>query len=204
MPQIYEAIEALDGKCVEVYRGHWEPEAERPSAAVIDELLARLGVEPSKLALLGMSIGGYFAYRAAEHEPRLVAVTATPAFLHPFELFACVEKQEADEAAASDAAHYNYQVLMWKSGTADLSELIRRWDGVAADPRDVQVPFLSVLGKQEGGVWKKQTEEWHASIPSPKKSLVILDAETGADAHCQGNSPLRLAQAVDGWLREVL
>jgi pimeloyl-ACP methyl ester carboxylesterase len=185
---------------------HWEPETERPIAAVIDELLARFGVEPRKLALLGMSLGGYFACRAAAHEPRLAAVIATPALFRPFELFAGVAKQEvaADGTGASDAARNNYQVLMWKAGVADLSELVQRWDGVAADPRNVQVPFLSVLGKQEGGVWKKQTEEWDASIPSSQKSLVTLDAETGADAHCQGNNPLRLAQEVDGWLREVL
>ncbi len=185
---------------------HWEPETERPIGAVIDELIARFGVEPRKLALLGMSLGGYFACRAAAHEPRLAAVIATPALPRPYELFAGVAKQEAeaDGATASDAARKNFQVLMWKAGVADLSELARRWDSVAADPRNVQVPFLSVLGKQEGGVWKKQTEEWHASIPSAKKSFVFLDAETGADAHCQGNNPLRLAQEVDGWLREVL
>jgi pimeloyl-ACP methyl ester carboxylesterase len=182
---------------------HWEPETERPIAAVIDALIARFGVEPRKLALLGMSLGGYFACRAAAHEPRLAAVIATPALFRPDELFAGIAKQEADGATMSDVALKNRQVLLWKAGVADLSELIRRWDGVAVDPRDVQVPFLSVLGKQEGGIWKKQTEEWHASIRSAKKSFVILNAETGADAHCQGNNPLRLAQEADGWLREV-
>jgi hypothetical protein len=104
----------------------------------------------------------------------------------------------------SDAARKNRQVLLWKAGVTNYPELVRQWDGVAVDPRNVQVPFLSVLGLQEGGIWKKQTQEWHASIRSAKKSLVVLDAETGADAHCQGNNTLRLAQEADGWLREVL
>jgi pimeloyl-ACP methyl ester carboxylesterase len=182
---------------------HWEPETERPIAAVIDALIARFGVEPRKLALLGMSLGGYFACRAAAHEPRLAAVIATPALFRPDELLAGVAKQEADGATMSDVALKNRQVLLWKAGAVDFSELMRRWDGVVVDPSNVQVPFLSVLGKQEGGIWKKQTEQWHASIRSTKKSFVILDAETGADAHCQGNNPLRLAQEVDGWLREV-
>jgi len=185
---------------------HWEPEAERSIAAVIDELIARFGVEPRQLALLGMSLGGYFACRAAAHEPRLAAVIATPALSHPYELFAGVAKQqaEADPATASDAARKNFQVLLWKAGVTDLSDMGRRWDGVRADPREVRVPFLSVLGKQEGGIWKSQTEQWHASLLSSQKRLLTLDAETGADAHCQGNNPLRLAQEVDGWLREVV
>lgn len=185
---------------------HWEPEVERPISAVIDKLIGHFGVDPRKLALLGMSLGGYFACRAAAHEPRVAAVIATPALYHPHELFEGVAKQSATSAGVteSDAASKNFQVLMWKAGVADLPELAQRWDGVAVDPSRVHVPFLSVLGQQEGSVWKKQTEEWHAAIPSPQKSLVVLDAETGADAHCQGNNPLRLVQEVDRWLCEVL
>jgi len=75
---------------------------------------------------------------------------------------------------------------------------------MVADPQQVEVPFLSIVGGQEGAVWQEQAKEWHEAIRSDTKSFVVLDAETGADAHCQGNNPLRLVQEVDGWLREVL
>ncbi|KAF4618397.1 hypothetical protein G7Y89_g14906 [Cudoniella acicularis] len=186
---------------------YWEVEAERPIAAVIDELIARFGVEPRKLALLGMSLGGYFACRAAAHEPRLAAVIATTPLPRPGELFARIAKQEAeaeaDGATTSDAARKNRQVILWKAGVADISELIRRWDGMGADPGQVELPFLSIVGGQEGSVWKEQAKEWHEAIRSGRKSFVTLNAETGADVHCQGNNPLRLVQEVDGWLREV-
>ena len=183
---------------------YWEPEAERSIAPVVDALITRFGVNSHKLALLGMSLGGYFACRAAAYEPRLAAVIATPALPRPIELIAASARQQSSSGIESVAGRNNYQVLLWKAGTADMSEMAHRWDGVSVDPSRVQVPFLSVIGAQEGGVWKKQTEEWHALIPSPRKRLVILDADTGADAHCQGNNPLRLVQEVDGWLREVL
>jgi pimeloyl-ACP methyl ester carboxylesterase len=184
---------------------YWEVEAERPMAAVIDELIARFGVEPRKLALLGMSLGGYFACRAAAHEPRLAAVIATTPLPHLGELFARVVREDAetDGATVSDAARKSRQVLLWKAGVADFSELLRRWDGIGADPRQVELPFLSIVGGQEGAVWKKQAKEWHDAIRSGRKSFVPLDAETGADVHCQGNNRLRLVQEVDGWLREV-
>lgn len=92
---------------------------------------------------------------------------------------------------------------MWKAGVKDIDDLVRRWADISVDPRVVQLPFLSALGTQEGPVWKKQTEEWHAAIPSNCKQLVVLDAGSGADAHCQGNNPLRLVQEVDAWLQEV-
>ena len=185
---------------------HWEVKTERSIGAVIDELIARFGVDTRKLALLGMSLGGYFACRAAAHEPRLAAVIATTPLHRPRELFARVAKQEAeaDEGTASDAAHTNRQVILWKAGVADIAELIQRWEGHGVDPTLVEVPFLSVIGAQEGSVWQDQAKEWHEKIPSAKKSIVILSPESGADVHCQGNNPLRLVQEADGWLREVL
>lgn len=183
---------------------HWEVETERPIAAVIDELISRFGVEPRKLALLGMSLGGYFACRAAAHERRLAAVIASTPLPRPGELFARAAKAESDGTAGSEPARRNRQVLLWKAGVADGAELIRRWDGVVADPCNIQVPFLSVLGGQEGAVWKEQAKEWHEAIRSDRKNFVVLGPETGADAHCQGNNPLRLTQEIDGWLREVL
>lgn len=197
------ALVDLPGQGIVQQQGlYWEAEIEKPIGAVIDVLLSQFGVH--KLALLGMSLGGYFACRAAAHEPRLSAVIATPALTCPYELFSGVAKQMAATTLQSAAASRNHQVLMWKAGADNLEELGQRWKDVQVDPQHVQVPFLSVLGMQEGSIWKKQTEEWHAAIPSVKKSLLKLDAETGADAHCQGSNPLRLVQEVDGWLKEVL
>ena len=73
-----------------------------------------------------------------------------------------------------------------------------------ADPTNVQVPFMSVLGMQEGDMWKEQTQAWHAAIPSPHKKLVMLDANTGADVHCQVNNALRLVQEVDVFLQDLI
>jgi hypothetical protein len=96
------------------------------------------------------------------------------------------------------------QVLLWKAGVDNLTALADKWQSAAAAPAKVNVPFLTVVGGQEGAVWKQQSIEWHNAIPSANKRLTMLDAETGADAHCQGNNPLRLVQEVDAWLREVL
>ncbi|MFW7354637.1 MAG: hypothetical protein ACODTL_01180 [Brucella sp.] len=64
-----------------------EPETERSVGAVIDFLITRYGVDTARLALLGMSLGGYFAARSAAEEPRLAAVVATPVLSNAAELF---------------------------------------------------------------------------------------------------------------------
>jgi len=178
----------------------WEPDTEKPVGAVIDALVERHGVDPSRLALLGMSLGGYFAARSAAEEPRLAAVIATPVLSDPVELFRAAI---GSHTHPSEAARKNMDVLMWKGGTEDLQSLARKWEGKSADPAKVRMPFLSVLGTQEGGVWQAQTRAWSDRVTSPGSRLLILGPETGADAHCQGNNPLRLTQEVDAWLGDL-
>lgn len=184
---------------------YWEVEAERSIAAVIDELIARFAIESRRLVLLGMSLGGYFACRAAAHEPRLAAVIASSPFPRPGELFTSIAREATTEGdRLSDAALRYRQILMWKAGATNVSELLERTGAMTVDPWEVELPFLSIVGGQEGDVFQNQAKEWHAAIRSSIKSFVGLNAETGADAHCQVNNPLRLIQEVDGWVREVL
>jgi alpha-beta hydrolase superfamily lysophospholipase len=51
------------------------PQWERPTAAVLDEFL-RSHEEPRKMVILGMSMGGYFAPRAAAFDERFDGVIA--------------------------------------------------------------------------------------------------------------------------------
>lgn len=81
--------------------------------------------------------------------------------------------------------------------------LDQKWAGKEASPQKARMPFLSVLGTQEGGIWQKQTRAWDEALMSWGKKLLVLGPETGADAHCQGNNPLRLAQEVPAWLTKI-
>jgi 2,6-dihydroxypseudooxynicotine hydrolase len=53
-----------------------EPAYERPVAAAVDWIEGRRDLDPSRIGLYGISLGGYYAMRAAAHEPRLKAVVS--------------------------------------------------------------------------------------------------------------------------------
>lgn len=180
----------------------WEVEAEKPIAAVVDQLVGRFKVKPGRLALLGLSLGGYFACRAAGYETRLATVVASTPFPNPGRLFA-LSARNAGGAAPSGANLRNIQTLMWKAGAKSPADLLARTQGMVADPARVTVPFLSILGGGESKEFPTQARAWHAAIPSSRKALVVLDAATGADGHCQVNNRLRLVQETSGWLDEV-
>jgi pimeloyl-ACP methyl ester carboxylesterase len=184
---------------------HWESEAEKPIGAVIDVLINRFAAQPGRIALLGMSLGGYFVARAAGHESRLATVIASTPFPNPNELFALSVRAAAADSQRpmSTAAKRSYQVALWKAGATDPANFLTKTAGMIADPARVTVPFLSILGGGDSPVFAQQAIRWHREIRSARKSFVLLDAATGADAHCQANNRLRLAQESCGWMDEI-
>jgi pimeloyl-ACP methyl ester carboxylesterase len=184
---------------------HWEVEAERPIGAVIDVLINRFGAQSGQIALLGMSLGGYFVTRAAGYESRLATVIASTPFPNPNHLFALSVRAAVAEAPlpVSTAMRRSRQHSLWKAGAMDVSEFLSKTAGMAADPELVTVPFLSILGGGDSPVFAEQAVRWHAEIPSTRKAFVLLDAATGADGHCQVNNRLRLVQEASGWLDEI-
>jgi dienelactone hydrolase len=59
----------------------FRPDWENVITPVVDYLLSRPDVDPSRIALAGMSLGGELVIRAAAFEHRLAAVAAYPGFL---------------------------------------------------------------------------------------------------------------------------
>src|ERR1700722_4011769 len=184
---------------------YWEVEAERPIGAVIDLLINRFAAQPGRIALLGMSLGGYFVTRAAGHESRLATVIASTPFPYPNQLFALSVRPAVAEAhqPVSTATQRSRLHSLWKAGATDAPEFIAKTAGMAADPKRVTIPFLSILGGGDSPVFAEQAVRWHAEIPSPLKSFVQLDAATGADGHCQVNNRLRLVQEASGWMDDI-
>lgn len=118
---------------------YWETDTEQSIGSVIDFLIKEFNINPNKIVLLGMSLGGYFACRAAANLDSLAAVIATPALYNPFELFDTVAKQQSKSIDQSSAAHNNLQTLLWKAGVKDLHELANKWVDVKATSTNIVI-----------------------------------------------------------------
>jgi pimeloyl-ACP methyl ester carboxylesterase len=198
----------LPGQGATAFDGlHWESAAERPIGAIVDALVERFGVRTGRLALLGLSLGGYFATRAAAHEPRLAAVMASTPFPNPAEMFRLsvdAARQAVAAVAPTSAARVAREQALWKAGASSPQDLLARSAAMVTDAHGVTVPFLSILGTGDSLVFAQQARAWHRDIDSARKDFVLLDAATGADGHCQVANRRRLVQECAGWLGEVL
>ncbi len=200
----------------------FRPDYEAVIGPALDGALARPEVDPARVALLGMSFGGYFATRAAAHEPRLAALVADSPIvdLHaymtsfvgfdPSELPAEADFGIADIPAIPDSELPPEKKEMAASmitrfGAPSFAATYRylkefRVDG--ADLAGISCPSLALVGEGEGGEPLRQADVFAGSVSGPSARYVFTGAE-GADSHCQvGNLGLAAAVIFD-WLDEV-
>lgn len=176
---------------------HFMTETERPISAIVDHLIDTYGQDPARLAIVGMSGGGYMVSRAVMSERRIAACIAST----PISDFGSVLPVEVVEVmAASGAMRDSFRMYLWRSGLATPVEFAKLLATFQADPSEVGCAFLSIVGGGESPVLIDQARRWHDGLPVERKTLIELDAATGADAHCQINNPTRLAQEVCDWL----
>src|SRR5207244_5733309 len=64
------------GEALRLRHLHSGPDTEKPAAAAVDYLLTRPDVDPDRIGIVALSLGGYYAPRAAAFEKRFKCAVA--------------------------------------------------------------------------------------------------------------------------------
>lgn len=166
-----------------------EPEFEKPLGAVLDWLATRSDLDFSRVAAAGVSLGGYYAARAAAFEPRLtcaVAMGGPFAFASDFDQLPTLSRQ----------------AFQARSHSADLETARRRaaalsLEGVA---NRIRQPFLVVFGKEDRLIPFGQAERLYAEISSADKRLEMYEHGN----HVVNNLPYAYRPLVADWVADHL
>jgi pimeloyl-ACP methyl ester carboxylesterase len=153
--------------------------------AALDMLTGREDLDLERIGALGVSLGGYFAPRAAAFEPRVRAVAGISG---PFNFGALWD--ELPELTRETFTH--------KSGAASDGEARERalaldLDGVL---EQLDRPALFVTGRHDRLIPVESTER--QAQAAPQGSLVVLEDGN----HVCANVPYRARPLVADWLRE--
>ncbi len=193
---------------------------EKPIAAVIDYAVRCKEIAPERLALYGISYGGYFVSRAAAYDQRIRALIVNSpindlgaymrAFTHldtdavpPEEDVSLAEVDDVPEQYMSQEIKLAFKSACRCFGVERFSEWIKvlkayRVEDLAA----IQCPSLALVGAGEGDEAHRQYEQFRQTVTGPVTSRVFK-AEEGADMHCQlGNLPLSNA-VIYNWLDHI-
>ena len=197
----------------------FRPDYEKPIGAMLDFALARPEVASERLALYGISFGGYFVTRAAEHDGRIRALIANSPIIDLYAYMVGfvgpqlaanpppVSLSEVDEIPDEEfprEAKLSFKSACRRFGVDSFTGWLTRLKDFNAEERlaEIRCPTLAMVGTGEGAEALRQAKRFVDSISGPVTER-IFTTEEGADAHCQlGNLPLSNAVIFD-WLDEL-
>lgn len=199
------------------FRHDWE----KIVTPAVDYAVSRPDVDSGQLVLMGMSLGGYMAARAAAFEHRFRAAVFYDGVYDFHEYFNTALPKKAIKALdTGDNSRFEEIVCklmetntglrwaitqgIWSFGVSSLTELVsasKKWtmDGIA---KQIQCPCLVMEG--EGDMFfRGQPQEIYDTLQAPKR-LVKFTAEDGAENHCQSGALPYKDEVVFNWLDETL
>jgi len=202
---------------------HFVPDTESWLSAWIDLAAGFPQTDAECLALLGISFGGYFASRAAAHEPRIRALVANSPIIDLRAYMASfvagmggdpeeVLKPEDDFSLADidgipddEMPHQIKEMsrsLIRRFGQSTFLGTFAYLRNFVVDPSGISCPALALAGTGEGGEPMRQFDAFVRGCATPVTSRMFTASE-GADTHCQlGNLTLSNAVVFD-WLENT-
>jgi len=155
-------------------------ETEDWAAACVDFLQRREDVDPARIGLVGWSLGGYYAPRAAAYEKRLALCVAWGAN-HDW---GTVQKRRLDREGENPVPHY-WEHVLWVWGENDIDAFLKKAEAVNLDGvvERITVPFLIAHGENDRQIPLAYAHRsYEQAVNSPKRQLrVFTPAEGGAE-----------------------
>jgi dienelactone hydrolase len=176
-------------------------DTEVPVAACIDYLETRADVDPGRIGLMGISLGGYYAPRAACFEKRVKCCAAWGAV---FDLGTGVRRAAAGPDAALTVPRSQF---MWVTGTTTAEDALRVMDDFTLEPvlSRLTIPLLILHGENDRvAPWEQAELTAAAAVNSPRVDLIPGTAALGGAGHCSMDSMESGVDILYDWFAEIL
>ena len=178
------------------------PESERWATASMDYLETRKDVDASRVGIIAISLGGYYAPRAAAFEKRLACCVAWGA---RFENTSSHGKILRDPHAARSVTGWLDHAL-WVYGAKDADEAAKKIDAMTLAPviEKITCPILVLHGENDRQVPLEQAQlTIDRAVNSPRRDLRILTGAEGGVEHCQGDLFASGIDVMTDWVADV-
>lgn len=174
---------------------------EAAGSACIDFLEKHADVDPKKIGVVAISLGGYYAPRCAAMEPRFAACIAWGA---QWDYYATWKKRidASFKTSLSVPGHH----IMWILGVDSLDAALKalepfKLDGVM---QKMRCPFLLVHGADDEQIPLADAQKQFDACGSKDKTLRVFTAEEGGAQHCQRDYLTLVVAEMWNWFEEKL
>lgn len=192
-------------------KGHFfRCDMEVPMKAVLDYAYSRNEIDRDRLAVFGISNGGYFVPRAAMFDDRIKAVIVSNIISDNYRAFKKMPFSTDTQEQIDKWPPFKYAVISavswrWGLDPADLKGQLEKSKDCQFDPAQIKCPFLDIVSEAEYAseeIYKQQQECMNA-LSNPNKKMVITTAKEGGASHCIGQNRTLMSQIAFDWLDEL-
>jgi dienelactone hydrolase len=179
-----------------------DPHSENWASKAVDWLERQADVDPKRIGMTGISLGGHFAPRAVAYEPRFASGACWGANHN----WAEVQHKRLNREGENPVPHY-WAHVMWAFGAKDMDDFFAK----AADMNlnghmdGVKVPFLVTHGAEDRQISVQYAHDCYAQlVNSPKRELKLFTAREGGVEHVGADNMSYGRDYIADWFGETL
>jgi alpha-beta hydrolase superfamily lysophospholipase len=201
---------------------HFRPDWEAVIGPVVDFALTLPGIDADRIALLGVSQGGYWVPRAVAFESRIAAAIADPGVWDVSTSWKQhLTKSMLKKLEAGDREKFNRDMALPMRfsrairgtvefrarpfGRETLFDVYRALEEYKLEDvaERITCPILITDPEQEQ-FWPGQARQLYEAVGSKRKQLVRFTAAEGAESHCEPKALALRDERIFDWLDGVL
>jgi dienelactone hydrolase len=179
-------------------------ETERYATAAYEYLASRREFDAKRIGVMALSLGGYYAPRAAALEPRFACCVAWGAQWDYHAIWAKRLEQLASGQVLSLSVPPEH--LQWVLGVSSNAAALKKLEGFRLDGivQKMTCPFLLLHGAGDEQIPLSLAEKCFAAVGSKRKTLRVFEREEGGFHHCQVDNVTVGVHAMWDWIEDVL
>jgi dipeptidyl aminopeptidase/acylaminoacyl peptidase len=193
-----------NGESIRFRNFYLRPDTEHYATPAFDYLASRAEVDQKRIGVMAISLGGYYAPRAAAFEQRYACCLAWGAqwdyqkiWLDRFERLA-----RADTPSLSVASQH----ILWVLNASSQDDAIKRLapfklDGVV---QKINCPFLMLHGEGDEQIPLGEAQKCFDAVGSKIKTFKLFTRDEGGYHHCQIDNQSICSAYMWDWLEQVL
>lgn len=174
---------------------------EVPAGAAVDYLETREDVAANKIGVMALSLGGYYAPRAASFEKRFKACVAWGAQWNYQRVW-----QRRMEAAFKTDLPVKEDHITWFTGTNTLKQAVAFFEkfNLSGAVEHMECPFLLVHGELDSQISMEDARACFNAVGSKDKTLKVFKEGEGGLQHCNFDYLTPTVHYMFDWLAEKL
>lgn len=179
-------------------------ETEHYATPVYQYLAGRGDFDPDRIGVMALSLGGYYAPRAAALEPRFACCVAWGAQWDYHDIWA--KRLQALDSGKVLALSVPPEHLQWVLGVDDRAAALKKLEGFRLDGivQKMACPFLLLHGAGDQQIPLALAEKLFDAVGSTHKVLKVFSREEGGFHHCQVDNVTIAVHTMWDWVADVL